>query len=42
VAVGAPADLVVAEPDPLRAPADEVRDTRVRLTIADGTVAWQA
>jgi predicted amidohydrolase YtcJ len=42
LAVGAPADVVVVEPDPLRVPAAEVRDTRVRLTLAGGTVAWQA
>jgi predicted amidohydrolase YtcJ len=42
LALGAPADLVLVEPDPLRASPDEVRDTRVRLTITGGTVAWQA
>jgi predicted amidohydrolase YtcJ len=33
---GGPADLVVVDPDPLRAPPDEVAATRVRLTLAGG------
>jgi predicted amidohydrolase YtcJ len=39
---GAPADIVVVEPDPLRAPADEVADTKVRLTLVGGERAWPA
>ena len=39
---GGPADLVVVEPDPLRAPADEVAATRVRLTMIGGAVVWHA
>jgi len=42
LAVGAPADLIVVEPDPWRASPDELRDARVRLTVAAGEVAWQA
>ncbi|MCW5892896.1 MAG: amidohydrolase family protein [bacterium] len=40
LAVGGPADLVVVAPDPLRAPPDEVAETRVRLTVVGGKVAW--
>jgi predicted amidohydrolase YtcJ len=39
---GGPADLVVVEPDPLRATPGEVRDARVRLTMIGGEVVWQA
>ena len=42
LAVGGPADLVVVEPDPLRASPDEVADTRVRLTFAAGEAVWPA
>jgi len=42
LAVGAPADLVAVEPDPLRAPPDEIRDARVRLTVVAGEVVWRA
>ncbi len=38
---GGPADLVVVEPDPLRAPAAEVAATRVRLTMAGGALVWR-
>jgi len=39
---GGPADLVVVEPDPLRAPPDEVAAARVRLTMIGGEVVWHA
>jgi predicted amidohydrolase YtcJ len=39
---GGPADLIVVEPDPLRAPPDEVHATRVRLTMIGGEVVWHA
>jgi predicted amidohydrolase YtcJ len=39
---GGPADLVVIEPDPLRAPPDEVAAARVRLTMIGGEVVWHA
>jgi len=39
---GGPADLIVVEPDPLRAPPDEVADTRVLLTLVGGKPAWRA
>jgi predicted amidohydrolase YtcJ len=39
---GGPAHVVVVEPDPLRAPADEVAATRVHLTLVDGTAAWRS
>lgn len=39
---GGPADAVVVEPDPLRAPADEVAATRVRLVVVAGEVVWEA
>jgi predicted amidohydrolase YtcJ len=39
---GGPADLVVVEPDPLRAPPDEVAAARVRLTAIGGKIVWQA
>ena len=39
---GGPADLVVVEPDPLRAPPDEVAAARVRLTMIAGEVVWHA
>jgi len=42
LAPGRPADLVVVEPDPLRAPPDEVAETRVRLTLAAGERVWPA
>jgi hypothetical protein len=37
---GAPADLIVVEPDPLRASPDEVRATRVRLAMVAGEMVW--
>jgi hypothetical protein len=37
---GAPADVVVVEPDPLLAPADEVAEAKVRLTLVAGERAW--
>ena len=40
LAPGGPADLIVVEPDPLRAPPDEVADARVRLTLVAGERAW--
>jgi predicted amidohydrolase YtcJ len=39
---GGPADLVVVEPDPLRAPADEIAEARVHLTLVEGARAWPA
>jgi len=39
---GGPADLIVVEPDPLRAPPDEVATARVRLTLAAGEPVWPA
>jgi len=39
---GGPADLVVVEPDPLRASPDEVFAARVRLTLVAGERAWPA
>jgi predicted amidohydrolase YtcJ len=39
---GGPADLVVVEPDPLRASPDELADARVRLTMIGGEVVWAA
>jgi predicted amidohydrolase YtcJ len=39
---GGPADLVVVEPDPLRASADELAATRVGLTVVAWTLAWPA
>ena len=39
---GGPADLVVVDPDPLRAPPDEVAATEVRLTLVAGERAWPA
>jgi predicted amidohydrolase YtcJ len=39
---GGPADLVLVEPDPLRAPPDEVAAARVRLTMIGGEVVWHA
>ena len=40
LAPGGPADLVVVEPDPLRAPPDEVADARVCLTLVAGERVW--
>jgi predicted amidohydrolase YtcJ len=37
---GAPADVVVVEPDPLAASADEVAAARVRLTLVGGRQVW--
>jgi len=42
IAPGMLADLVAVEPDPLRVPAAELRDVRVRLTVVDGRVAYEA
>jgi predicted amidohydrolase YtcJ len=39
---GAPGDVVVVEPDPLTASADEVADAQVRLTLVAGERAWPA
>ena len=39
---GGPADLIVVEPDPLRAPPDEVAEARVSLTLVGGKSAWRA
>jgi hypothetical protein len=39
---GGPADLIVVEPDPLRAAPDEVADARVRLALVGGERAWPA
>ena len=36
------ADLIVVEPDPLRITAAELRDVRVRMTVVDGRVAYEA
>ena len=40
--VGGPADLIAVEPDPLRAPPDEVATARVRFSMLGGEVAWHA
>jgi hypothetical protein len=37
---GGPADLIVVEPDPLRAAPDEVADARVGLALVAGERAW--
>jgi predicted amidohydrolase YtcJ len=42
LAPGMLADLIVVEPDPLRAPASELRDIRVRLTVVGGRVVYEA
>jgi predicted amidohydrolase YtcJ len=42
IAPGMLADLAVVEPDPLRIPAAALRDVRVRLTLVDGRVAYEA
>jgi len=39
---GGPADLIVVDPDPLRAPPDEVAAAEVRLTFVVGERAWPA
>jgi hypothetical protein len=39
---GGPADLVVVEPDPLRAGPEDVAGTRVRLTLVGGDRVWPA
>ena len=39
---GAPADLIVVSPDPLRAHASAVREATVQLTMIDGRVVWPA
>jgi predicted amidohydrolase YtcJ len=39
---GAPADVIVVRPDPLRAAAAAVRETAVRLTMVGGDVVWRA
>jgi predicted amidohydrolase YtcJ len=39
---GAPGDVIVVEPDPLRAPPDEILATRVQLTLVEGERAWPA
>jgi predicted amidohydrolase YtcJ len=38
--VGGPADLIVVDPDPSRAPPDEVAATRVRLALVGGERVW--
>ena len=39
---GAPADVIVVTPDPVRAPAAGVRETTVQLTMIGGRLVWQA
>jgi predicted amidohydrolase YtcJ len=39
---GAAADVIVVEPDPLRASPEETAQTRVRLTMIGGAVVWAA
>lgn len=39
---GAAADVIVVEPDPLRASPEETAQTRVRLTMIGGEVVWVA
>lgn len=39
---GGPADLMLVEPDPLRAPPDEVRSPRVRVVLVEGERVWTA
>jgi predicted amidohydrolase YtcJ len=39
---GGPADLVLVDPDPLRAPPDEMRTTRVQLVLVEGERVWPA
>jgi hypothetical protein len=39
---GGPADLIVVEPDPLRAPPDELTSARVALTLVAGERVWPA
>jgi hypothetical protein len=39
---GGPADVALVEPDPVRAPPDEVAAARVRLTLVGGEAAWRA
>jgi predicted amidohydrolase YtcJ len=39
--VGGPADLIVVEPDPLRAPPDEVAAARVVLSMLGGEITWR-
>jgi predicted amidohydrolase YtcJ len=39
---GGPADLILVEPDPLRAPVDELAAARVHLTLVAGERAWPA
>ena len=36
------ADLIVVDTDVLKCPVDEIRDTRVLLTMVDGKVVWEA
>lgn len=36
------ADLVLLESDPRRVPSEAIREIKVRLTIIDGSVAWEA
>lgn len=40
--IGAPADLVVVDRDPLAVPAEELLDTRVLLTMVDGVATHRA
>ncbi|MGH2584471.1 MAG: amidohydrolase, partial [Dehalococcoidia bacterium] len=35
------ADLIAVEPDPLRLPAEELKDVQVRLTVVDGRVVYE-
>ena len=42
IAPGMLADLIAVEPDPLCISPDELPDVRVRLTIVDGRIAYEA
>jgi predicted amidohydrolase YtcJ len=40
IAPGRLADMVVLSADPLKTPPEQIKDTRVEMTIIDGRVAW--
>jgi len=41
IAPGRLADMVILSADPLKSPPEEIKDTKVEMTIIDGKVVWQ-
>ena len=42
IAPGKLADMVVLSDDPIKSPPEQIKDTRVEMTIIGGKVVWEA